>query len=222
MKSSTSFPMSNGSNTIPKIKIEDISYQSDCSNMNWQRSDCYQPNADNCLYLANDGRVQANNYSDPSTSCVNGLIYTDLSNHCNQTPVNTSNYQVVYAPNQMPQQIPQQNGPIQAINEPNYQNGPEMVNGVHSSAITGINTNLNVSGVEKRSDSVQTLAPTVMSALNDTSNLKNIHFIKTIEFLRATDLLNLTLQTAELIKKNLEIQKEINNTKQLLSRFVTT
>ena len=226
LNDSSSFPINAESNCIPKIKVEDISYQSDCSPMNWQRIDCYQPNqfSDNCMYV--DTTIQTNNYTDPvmaSTSCANGLVYTDLSHQYNEPSVQPENYQMVYSHNP----ITQQNGSIQAINEPNYQNrvevSPDYSNCSQTSSMSPINTNIDVSmRIETRTDCLQTVAPTVMSALTDSSNLKNIQFMKTIEFLRATDLLNLTLQTAELIKKNLEIQKEINNTKQLLSRFVTT
>ena len=228
----SSFPLNADTHCVPKIKVEDISHQTESSPIHWQSNDCFQTNqfmANNMIYSSLDSRSQPNVYSEmsnntmSSTCGTSNLVYTDLSNQYN--PSASNSYQLLYTPNSMPQQ----NGCVEGENQQNYtmceegQNVCNMSQMSAMTAMTAINTNLNVSaGGESKTDCVQTLTPTVLTALNDSSNLKNIQFMKTIEFLRATDLLNLTLQTAELINKNLEIQKEINNTKQLLSRFVTT
>ncbi|XP_054153855.1 uncharacterized protein LOC128952479 [Oppia nitens] len=67
------------------------------------------------------------------------------------------------------------------------------------------------------SNCIHTYNSIIMNSLNSSINKQNIQFMKTIEFLRTTDLLHLTLQTADLMYKNLEIQNDINATKQLLS-----
>lgn len=238
----SSFPLNTDPNAIPKIKVEDTSYQTNCATMHWQRNDCFQGNqfmANNNVYTSLDSRPQTNSYSEamPSTAMSPGvsasnLVYTDLSN---QYPATTNSYQLLYTSNscQTMAAMPKQNGCLNG--EQSYHNlseGAESLlsscdmspmSGIECQSPAGLSNTQNMGAAgEPKSDCVQTMTPTVLNALNDESNLKNIQFMKTIEFLRATDLLNLTLQTAELIKKNLEIQKEINNTKQLLSRFVTT
>jgi hypothetical protein len=194
-------------------KLGNDLFSSNSSSIDWERNNCYQLNDYNNTNesIQMDSCVQSTNYSDPVLTCN-----TDISGQYDCSSAN--NNQLAFFPNSQQNYCITQTLLTKQSESENIMNNNanKAMNSTDFCAET-MKIQLTVSSkANQTSDCIQT-------HLNISSfNLENIQFKKTIEFLRATNLLHLTLQTADLMKRNYEIQREINDLKTILSRFVST
>jgi hypothetical protein len=196
-------------------KLGNDLFSSNSSPIDWERNNCYQLNDYNYTTesIQMDICVQSTNYSDPALACN-----TDISSEYDCSSAN--NNQMVFFPNS----VSQQNYCITQTLLAKQSESENIINNNANKAMNSTDYCEETMKIQLRVPSkANQTSDCIQTHLNISSfNLENIQFKKTIEFLRATNLLHLTLQTADLMKKNYEIQKEINNLKKYLSRFVST